>query len=360
MKKIRVGIIGAGGIAQVSHIPSFQNIENVEVAAIADINREKLTYVAEKFGIPQTFTEWERLVEADVDAISVCSPNVFHAQQSIAAMKAGKHVLCEKPICLTGSDVEKVYSTADKTGRKFMAAFPRRFSGEAMVIKPMVEAGDFGEIYHIRAECLRRRGIPGLGGWFTNKKLAGGGPLIDVGVHMLDLMIYLTGAPMPELVIGCKYDKFKDKATDGGWPPLNTRVGEKYKGKMEVEELAVGFVKLSNGASLIVEASWAGNSETGLRASLMGTLAGMQMPDPENPKHPVRIFSEKNGVLMDMFPSIPQPNIFQEEINHFIKCIRENRKPITKKDEVLSVVRIIEGIYKSAETGKPVSYKNAS
>ncbi len=360
MKKLKVGIIGAGGIAQTAHIPSFKNVENVEVAAISDINSEKLRYVAEKFGIPQTFTEWERLIESDVDAVSICSPNAFHAGQSVKAMKAGKHVLCEKPVCLTGDEAEKVFSTAEKTGKKFMAAFPRRFSGEAKVLKPMIEAGDFGEIYYIKAGYLRRRGIPGLGSWFTSKKLAGGGPMMDVGVHMLDLVIYLAGGPMPQLVVGSKYEKFKDKATDGGWPPMETRRGDKPVGGMEVEELASGFVKLSNGATLVVEASWAGNSETGLKASLFGTMAGAQMPDPENPKNPVRIYSENRGVLTDVLPTIPQPNVFQEEIDHFVRCIRENRKPVTKKEEVLSVVRIIEGIYKSAETGKPVLYKNAS
>lgn len=360
MKKVRVGIIGAGGIAQTAHIPSYKNIENVEVVAVSDINREKLQYVSDRFGIPQTFTEWERLVEADIDAVSICSPNAFHAEQSIKAMESGKHVLCEKPVCLTGAEVEKVFSTSEKTGKKFMAAFPRRFSGEAKVLKPMIDAGDFGEIYYIKAGYLRRRGIPGLGSWFTSKKLAGGGPMMDVGVHMLDLVIYLAGAPMPEFVVGSTYEKFKDKATDGGWPPMDTRKGDKNLGEMEVEDLASGFVKLSTGATLFVEASWAGNSETGLKASLFGTMAGVQMPDPENPKNPVRIYSEDRGTLTDILPAVPQINSFQEEINHFIRCIRENKKPITKKEEVLSVVRIIEGIYRSADTGKPVLYKNAS
>ncbi len=355
MKKIRVGIIGAGGIAQAAHIPSYQKAENVEVAAIADTNKEKLQYVADKFGIKQPFTEWEKLIESDVDAVSICSPNAFHAQQSIKAMEAGKHVLCEKPICLTGADVEKVFSVSEKTGKKFMAAFPRRFSGEAKVLKPMIDAGDFGEIYYIKAGYLRRRGIPGLGTWFTNKELAGGGPMMDVGVHILDLVIYLAGAPMPELIIGSKYAKFKDKATDGGWPPAETRKGDVATGKMDVEELASGFVKLSNGATLVAEASWAGNSETGLKSSLFGTLAGAQMPDPENPKNPVRIYSERHGILTDVLPTIPQSDMFQEEINHFIGCIRENKNPLTKKEEILSVVRIIEGIYESAETGKPVT-----
>ncbi len=360
MDKMKVGIIGAGGIAQTTHIPCFKKVENVEVSAIADINKEKLQYVAEKFEIKYTFTEWERLIDTDVDAVVICTPNAFHAEQSIQAMKAGKHVLCEKPVCLTGAEVEKVFSISEKTGKKFMAAFPRRFSGEAKVLKQMIEGGEFGEIYYIKAGFLRRRGIPGLGTWFTNKKLAGGGPMMDVGVHILDFVMYLAGAPMPELIIGSKYNKFKDSATDGGWPPMDTRKGDKASGKMEVEDLASGFVKLASGATLFIEASWAGNSEVGIKASLMGTKAGVQMPDPVDPKNPVRIYSENKGILTDILPAIPSSNTYQEEVNHFVECIRKDRQPITKKHEVLSVVKIIEGIYKSAETGKPVLCKNES
>jgi predicted dehydrogenase len=358
MERIKVGIIGTGGIAQTVHIPNFKKVENVEVSAIADINKEKIQYVAKKFGIKQTFTEWEKLMDSDIDAVVICSPNAFHAEQSIKAMEKGKHVLCEKPVCLTAREVKSVFSVSEKTGKKFMAAFPRRFSGEAKVLKPMIDNGDFGEIYYIKAGYLRRRGIPGLGTWFTNKKLAGGGPMMDVGVHMLDLVMYLSGAPMPEIIIGSLYNKFKDSATDGGWPPAETRKGDKASGKMEVEELAAGFVKLSNGATLFIEASWAGNSEVGLKGSLFGTRAGVQIPDPLDSKNPLRIYSENRGVLTDTIPAVPASNAFQEEAEHFIECIRENREPITKKHEILSVVSIIEGIYKSAETGKPVVIKD--
>ncbi|MCM8830173.1 MAG: Gfo/Idh/MocA family oxidoreductase [Candidatus Omnitrophica bacterium] len=356
MEKIKIGLIGAGGIVQSAHIPSLKKIKDVEITAIADINKEKLKYVGEKFEIKYTFTEWEKLVEADIDAVVISSPNVFHAQQSIRAMESGKDVLCEKPVCLTSEEAEKIFKVAEDTKRIFMAAFPRRFSGEAKVLKPMIDKGELGEIYYIKASYLRRRGIPGLGTWFTDKKLAGGGPMIDVGVHILDFVIYLIGAPEPEMIIGSKYEKFKDKAVDGGWPPLETRIGDKTTGKIDVEDLACGFVKLSNGATLFIEASWAGNSETGMRVSLFGTKAGVQMPDPQESKNPLRIFSENNGVLMDIIPHIPVSDSFYEEVVHFIECIRKRKSPITKKKEIISVVKIIEGIYKSAETGNPVVF----
>ncbi|MCM8762716.1 MAG: Gfo/Idh/MocA family oxidoreductase, partial [Candidatus Omnitrophica bacterium] len=161
-------------------------------------------------------------------------------------------------------------------------------------------------------------------------------------------------APEPEMIIGSKYEKFKDKAVDGGWPPLETRIGDKTTGKIDVEDLACGFVKLSNGATLFIEASWAGNSETGIKASLFGTKAGVQMPDPQESKNPVRIFSENNGILTDIIPQLPVSDMYYEEVEHFIECVRKRKEPITKKKEIISVVKIIEGIYKSAETGSPV------
>lgn len=356
MGRLKVGIIGVGGISQVAHIPNFQKIEDVEVTAIADINEEKLKYVSQKFNIPKVFTDWEKMIEEDLDAVVICSPNSFHAIQSIKSMENGKHVLCEKPICLTVEEAEKIFETVEKTGKIFMGAFPRRFIGETVVLKKMVENGDFGEIYYLKASYLRRRGIPGLGTWFTNKKLAGGGPMMDVGVHMIDMVLYIAGLTDPELVVGATFEKFKDKAVDGGWPPFETRKGDRPTGKMEVEDLSCGFVKFSTGAVLFIEASWAGNSETGLKASLFGTKAGAQMPDPECKENPVRIYSEVNGILTDITPNIPKLDPYYEEVKHFVDCIREGKNPITKKEEIISVVKIIEGIYKSAESGNPVIY----
>jgi len=356
MGKLKVGIIGAGGISQVVHIPNFQKLEDTEVVAISDINEEKLKYVSEKFNIPKTFTDWEKMIEEDIDAVVICSPNSFHAVQSIKAMESGKHVLCEKPLCLNVAEAEEIFKTVEKTGKVFMGAFPRRFIGETVVLKKMIDNGEFGEIYYLKASYLRRRGVPGPGTWFTSKKLAGGGPMMDVGVHMIDMVLYLTGLTDPKIIVGATFETFKEKAIDEGWPPPETRKGDKSTGKMEVEDLASGFVKFSNGAVLFVEASWAGNSDTGLKGSLFGTKAGAQLPDPENKKNPVRIYSEIDGVVVDITPEIPERDGYFEEVKHFVECIKENKEPITKKEEIVAVVKIIEGIYKSSETGEVVTY----
>ncbi|HOJ39383.1 MAG TPA: Gfo/Idh/MocA family oxidoreductase [bacterium] len=357
MSKIRVGVIGAGGIAQVAHIPCYQKLENVEVAVVADVNQEKLRFVADKFKIPKVVTDWRDLIGEPIDVVSICSPNAFHAEQSIAALKAGKHVLCEKPVCLKSSDVEKIFAASKKSGRKFMAAFPRRFSGEAKVLRTLISRGDFGEIYYVKTGYLRRRGIPGLGTWFTDKKLAGGGPMMDIGVHALDFVIHLIGAPQPEKIMAVTFNYFRDQAVDGGWPPAETRIGDKPTGSITVEDMAAAFVRLAGGISLFVEASWAAHLAPQSYTTILGKKAGAQMPDPTDPGKPLKIFSQMKGILTDTTPTIPGSDVFQEEINHFIDCVRQDKEPLTSKQEILSVVKIIEGIYRSARTGRPVSFK---
>lgn len=351
MKKLKVGVIGAGGISH-SHIEAFRQLQDIEIAAISDPNEAKLTFVAEKYGILKRFVNWEDILKEPVDIISICSPNAFHAQQSISALKSGKHVICEKPVAMNVEEVEAIIETAKQTGNKFMAAFSQRFAPHSQFIKKMVDNGQIGEIYYVKASYLRRRGIPGLGTWFTTKKLAGGGPLIDVGVHILDLVIYFMGCPQPELILGVTYNKFKNQAVDGGWPPVWSRVGDKPSGVFDVEDLAAGFIKFKNNTSLFLEASWAGNSETGLKISLMGTKAGVQYSSSSTP--PLKIFGELNGVVTDTTAELPSKNVYHAEIEHFVNCVRNNTQPITTPEEIVTVIKIIQNIYKSAETGKPV------
>ncbi|MCM8805280.1 MAG: Gfo/Idh/MocA family oxidoreductase [Candidatus Omnitrophica bacterium] len=351
MKKLKVGVIGAGGISHF-HIEAFKKIADVEVCAISDPNEQKLAFVAEKFGILKRFVNWEDILKEPLDIISICSPNAFHAQQSIAALKSGKHVICEKPIALNTDEARAIVNTAKETGNKFMGAFCNRFAPHSQFIKKMVDNGQMGEIYYGKASCLRRRGIPGLGTWFTTKKLAGGGPLIDIGVHILDLAIYLMGCPEPELIVGVSYNKFKNQAIDGGWPPIWSRVGDKPTGTFDVEDLAAGFIRFKNNVTLFLEASWAGNSETGMKISLFGTKSGVQYWTESKP--PLKIFGELNGYPVDTTLEFPSQNVYQLEIEHFVNCVRNDTQPITKPEEIITVIKIIENIYKSAETGKPV------
>ncbi|MCM8764488.1 MAG: Gfo/Idh/MocA family oxidoreductase, partial [Candidatus Omnitrophica bacterium] len=334
MKKLRVGIIGSGGISH-SHIEAFRQLPDVEITAISDPNEEKLTFVAEKFGILKRFVNWEDILKEPMDIISICSPNAFHAQQAIAALKSGKHVLCEKPLAMNVEEAEMIVETAKQTGNKFMAAFCHRFAPHSQFMKKMVDNGQIGEIYYAKASYLRRRGIPGLGTWFTTKKLAGGGPLIDVGVHILDLVIYLMGCPEPDLILGVTYNKFKNQAIDGGWPPAWSRVGDRPTGTFDVEDLAAGLIKFKNNATLFLEASWAGNSETGLKIALFGTRCGVQYSTSSEP--PLKIYGELNGVVTDTTVEFPPINVYYAEIEHFVSCVKNNTQPITTPKEIITV-----------------------
>jgi len=359
MKNLKVGVIGAGGIAQIGHISNYQKIEGVEVIALSDVNEIKLKEVAKKFNIPKIFTDYKDLLKLkEIEAVSICTPNFLHTEQAIASLKAGKHVLCEKPLALNAGEAEKIVREAKRAGKKFMVGFCHRFDATSKILRRFIDRGELGEIYYVKASYLRRRGIPGLGGWFTTKKLSGGGPLIDVGVHILDLTLWLMGSPKPKLVLGSTYNKFKDQATDGGWPPFSTRTGDKFTGTFNVEDLATAMVKFENKSTLFLEASWAGNSETGTSISLFGTRGGAYLNLPggggEELSAKFIIYKEVGGDLIDIHPQIPSQNSYYDEIFHFIKCIREDKEPLTKPEEMLNVVKIIEAIYHSADKGEAV------
>jgi len=351
VRKLKVGIIGAGGIAQAGHIPGFQKAPDVEVSAICDPNIAKADAVAKKFGIRETFGDYRKMLQQkDINIISICSPNYFHKEQAIAALSSGRDVLCEKPVSVNSAETREILKVVSQTNRKFMVAFPHRFSTASVFLKKLISEGEFGQVYYARANYLRRRGIPGLGGWFTARKLSGGGPLIDVGVHILDKTYWLMGAPKPISVTGVTFQKFKKVATDGGWPPLETRdPGEKYDGVFDVEDLAAAFIRFDNGAALSLEASWAGNSETVMTCSLFGEKAGAR-EDASG----LTIFGEKAGVLTDTVASLPEVNVYDEEIKDFLSCVREDRPPITTPAQILAVSQILEGIYRSAASGKEV------
>ena len=346
METIRVGIIGVGGIAQRSHLPAFKNTPGVDVVAIADINEKKLDFVAGKFDVPRKFVDYkELLAQDDIDAVSICTPNGQHREMSVNALNAGKHVLCEKPVAVTGKDAEAIIAAARASGKVFMGAFCLRFTGASRVLKQFAQDGKLGDIYYVKGGYIRRRGIPGLGGWFTTKSLSGGGCMLDIGVHALDRMYWLMGAPEPVSVSGVTYQAFADNAVDGGWPPLATRIGDVYAGINDVEDMASGYVQFANGATLLLEACWAGNCEPSSYMQLFGTKAGA-LEDARG----LQLFGEEAGSLLDIKPQVDENiNIYEAEIAHFVDCIREGKEPLTTPQEIINVAKIIEAVYKSAE-----------
>lgn len=346
MKKLRVGIIGTGSIAQYAHIPNYQKIEGVELAAFCDIKPDTLKAAAEKFGVKKTYRDYRKMLAAEsLDAVSVCTPNVVHAAPTIAALQAGAHVLCEKPIAMNPTEGRQMVAAARKAKRILMIGFSSRWGAEAQWLKRVVQSGALGEIYYGEASYMRRRGIPGWG-QFVEKKQSGGGPLIDIGVHVLDLALWLMGHPKPTSAFGSAYCKF-GKRTDivAAWGQWDTK-------KFTVEDFGVGLVRFANGATLLVKASWAANvGDERNGVMLMGTEAGLTTS-------PARVYREEQGTLVDSVPSgLPSVDTYNEEIVQFVKAVRERRPSPVPGENGLMATAILDAIYKSAETGKEVPVK---
>ncbi|MGQ9732600.1 MAG: Gfo/Idh/MocA family protein, partial [Candidatus Zipacnadales bacterium] len=253
-QKLGIGIIGSGAIAQNAHMPAYAELPDCDILAVADVSKAARDAAASKFNVPYTFKDWRDLLKIEeINAVSVCTPNAYHFQPTIDALKAGKHVLVEKPIAVSASQAQTMLQTARQLGLKLMVGQTARFNPQARAMKEFVESGAIGEIYYARAMALRRRGIPGWGA-FTSKKLSVGGPIFDIGVHILDLTLWLMGFPEPRSVSGSVYNPLgtapgPQVASMGNWDPKT----------YGVEDFGVGLIKFKNGATVVLEASWALN-----------------------------------------------------------------------------------------------------
>ncbi|MEN6357862.1 MAG: Gfo/Idh/MocA family oxidoreductase [Armatimonadota bacterium] len=343
MRTINIGIIGCGGIATKAHMPALQNVPDVKIMAVCDVNEECTKSAAEKFDIPHTFTDYKKMLEMDeIEAVHVCTPNFLHTQPTIDALNAGKHVIVEKPIARNAVEGALMLDAAKKSGKKFMVAHCVRFGADIQALKRFIDAGDLGDIYFGRVWALRRRGVPSWG-VFTDKEKQGGGPLIDIGVHMLDLTLYLMGHPKPISASGQCFTKIGD--TPGHVGAYGKWNWENYT----VEDYAAGFVRLDNGASLIIESSFAANiSEDIMRSSILGTKGGAET-------NPVRIFGEQREMVFDMTPKfIPTVNTYEEECKGFYSSIRNDTEPPVTGEQALNVMKILDALYKSSDEGKEV------
>jgi len=343
VKTFNVGIIGTGGIATSSHLPALEKQPDIKIFACCDIIEERAQKSAERFKAPHVFTDYKKLLEMEeIDAVHVCTPNFVHMDPTIDALNAGKHVIVEKPIARNAVEGAKMVEAAKKTGKKLMVAQCMRFSPEVQAVKRFIDSGDMGEIYFSRVWALRRRGIPNWG-VFTDKEKQGGGPLIDIGVHALDFTLYLMGHPKPISASGQAFTKIGNTPGHiGAWGPWDW---ENYT----VEDYAAGFIRLDNGASIVLESSFAANlGDERFTATFLGTKGGAETS-------PLKIFSEMNGSIVDITPiKLPNVNIYEAEIRAFYdSIINDTEVPVTG-DQALNVMKILDGIYKSSDEGKEV------
>ncbi|WP_085506715.1 Gfo/Idh/MocA family protein [Thalassobacillus devorans] len=343
MQKLRMGIIGVGGIATQRHIPAYQSLQDqVEITAVHDVNIERASQVAEEFAIPNVVEDYHELFD-HVDAVTICTPNKFHAEISIAALEAGVHVMCEKPMAMTAEEGTAMLETAKKNDRLLSIAYHYRYTPEARLAKEVVTNGEIGDPLVTRVQALRRRKVPGWG-VFTNKELQGGGSLIDFGCHLLDLSLWLLDNPKPVEVIGKTYDRLsKVPGQVNDWGPFDHE-------KFDVDDHVTAYITFENGMSMQFETSWAANiKEDKTSLSISGVDGGLDV-------YPFELYQAKYGAVWDSKVKVPEeetdPGVLQAK--NFIESCNGDARLVVEPEEALKVTELMEAIYLSSETGSSI------
>ncbi len=365
MDKVRVGIIGVGWPGQ-RHIEGYQKHPDAEIVALSDVNIEAAEQVKSQYNVDgaQIFGDHQVLLASDlVDAVSICTPNFLHAPMAIDALVAGKHVLLEKPLSHTLSDGERLAAkVAERSGQAFMIAFNNRYRPDSIVLKQRIDAGELGNIYYAKTGWLRGATEFTLRGWFTQRERSGGGPLIDLGVHMLDLTLWFMGNPRPVSVSGSVYHEFNDFMRES----IGTEV--------DVGDLATAFIKLDNGATVVLDVSWMSHIEESnvVYAQLFGTKGGAKISRGiglESGRREQMTINTTTGTGPGRATLVSHPEFqsmrasepgfmlyesFRGEVADFVDSVTQGRQPGATITHGLDVLRVLDAIYRSAETGKEI------
>ncbi|PYI55085.1 Gfo/Idh/MocA family protein [Paenibacillus flagellatus] len=352
MSKLKVGVIGAGSISEL-HMGSYKNNPNVEMYAICDLNEQRAKGLADKYGFAKVYTNIdEMLADPELEAVSICTWNNTHASLAVKALDSGKHVLVEKPLSTTVEEALQVQEAVRRSGKLVQVGYVRRYGSNTQMLKQFIDNGDLGEIYYAKASCLRRLGNPG--GWFADKSRSGGGPLIDLGVHMIDICWYLMGRPKVKSVSGNTYNRLGNRSNVKN---LNFYKAADYDAsKNTVEDLANAIVRFENGASLMVDVSFTLHAKQNeVSVKLYGDKGGCEI-EPE-----LAIITEKYDTILNVTPQVNslQLNVteaFQNEINHFVESCLNGTTPISPVEDGVEMMKMLCGIYESAETGKEVYF----
>lgn len=350
MNPVRIGIIGTGSISE-AHLGAYNRNPEAKISAICDLNEERARKVAQKYNAEKVYTDYrELLADPGIDAVSICTWNNTHAQFAIAAVQAGKHVLVEKPLCRTVEEALQVEQAVRASGKLLQVGYVRRFDPNVEVIRQFIDNGEFGNLYYAKASTLRRLGNPG--GWFSDVTRSGGGPLIDIGVHVIDLCWYLMGRPKVKTISANTYRQLGNRA--------NVRHLSSYKAAdydasvNTVEDLANAIIRFENGASLMVDVSFtlhAKQDEGSVK--LYGEKGGFEI-DPS-----LAIVTEKYDTILNVTPQTDSNSFqfeaaFQNEINHFINCVQTGEQPLSPVEDGVEMMKILCGIYESAAKGEEI------
>jgi len=352
LSTLKVAIIGCGTIASAAHIKSYLANEGAEIKYFCDIIQSKAEQAVAEYGCGIAISDYKvALEDPEVDAVSICTPNHVHASISIDCMRAGKHVLCEKPAARTYEEALEMQKVQHETGVTLNIGVVNRFNTSVNHIKRMIENGELGEVYHVYVSFRGHRSIPGLGGAFTTKAIAGGGALIDWGVHFLDIVMYCTGDPEPQTVSGQAFCKLgvdmPNYAYESMWagPP-------KYDGTYDVDDFVTAMIRTA-GPTISMNGAWAQNiGEKEMYIDFLGDKAGVRLQYGSN----FKVYSAKDGMLLETSPSFRSVDMFQAEIDGFLSCIRTGEKLPSHIDTVILSSKIIQGIYDSSDAKREISY----
>lgn len=347
-KKLKVGIIGTGGISHL-HMKGYNTMpDQCEIVAFCDINPENATSARDTYNSAGVTTcDYREIINnPEIDAVSVATPNVYHKQPTVEALRAGKHVLCEKPLGMNAAECKEMCAAARESGKILQVALQNRFTSAGRFMKQYVDSGAMGDIYYARAQALRRRGVPGWG-VFIDKEKQGGGPLIDIGVHILDFTLYLMGYPKPVTATGKTWDVL------GKDPEIWNGMGDYDRSRFTVEDFAVGMIKFDNGAVVTLESSFMGNMDGNpFQTDLFGTKAGASIKVYE--ENGIQIFTESNQQLFNMSPkNLPTvDSSHMDEVKAFVDAIQNGKPSPVPGEQGLILNAVFDAIYKSSETGK--------
>jgi predicted dehydrogenase len=357
-KTYRIAIIGCGGIANGKHMPSLNKLKNVEMVAFCDIIPEKAQEAADKYGKGEVrvYEDYRELLkDSAIDIVHVCTPNDSHAEITIAALEAGKHVMSEKPMAKTAADARRMVEAAKRTGKKLTVGYNNRFRSDSQHLHQLCSEGELGDIYFAKAHAIRRRAVP-TWGVFLDEEKQGGGPLIDIGTHALDLTLWMMNNYEPKVVLGTSYHKLSQRENAANaWGPWDPS-------KFTVEDSAFGMITMKNGATIILESSWALNTleVDEAKCTLSGTEGGADM------KNGLRINGEKHSRLYTTEVELKAGGVaFYDgetdsapdlEMRLWIQAIENDTDPVVTPEQACVVSEILEAIYESAKTGKAVYF----
>lgn len=353
MSVLKAAVIGTGNISR-NHMNAYRDNPNVELYALCDIDKERALDKANTYGVPaeRVFDDKDEMLRAlpEIDIVSVTTWNSAHAECAIAALRAGKHVLVEKPMALNAAQAAEMQAVAEECGKLLMIGFVRRYENYCKLLLENVQSDFFGEIYYAKTTYLRRHGNPG--GWFGDKSRSGGGPLIDLGVHVIDYVRYLKGKPKATSVYGVTYQKLFDRPDiKDGKAYIADRDPER-KIICDVEDLASAIIRFEDGSSMTVEASFSLNGKPKGEIELFGTKAGAKIDGD------IHLYSELNGHLIDIeydgAKEYDFDTLFHKEIDHFVDCVQNGTPCIAPAEDGVELMRILDGIYESARTGHEV------